>query len=56
LRHLYGPLVKAWGALDVAGQQSLRHQLVALADRYNRDTSGGLTVSSEYLEVVATRR
>jgi SAM-dependent methyltransferase len=52
----YGPLVKAWGALDVAGQQSLRDQLVALAEDHNRNTNGALTVPSEYLEVVATRR
>ncbi|MEY2460140.1 MAG: hypothetical protein QOG30_1970 [Acidimicrobiaceae bacterium] len=51
----YGPLVKAWAALDADGQASLRQQLVALADGANRNTNGSLTVSSEYLEVVATR-
>jgi len=52
----YGPLVRAWAALDQAGQQSLREQLVALAHGANRDERGALTVSSDYLEVVATRR
>jgi SAM-dependent methyltransferase len=52
----YGPLVKAWAALDAAGQASLREQLVALADGANRNTNGSLAVASEYLEVVATRR
>ena len=52
----YGPLVKAWGALDAAGQQSLRDQLVALADSHNRNADGTLTVPADYLEVVATSR
>ena len=55
-KNYYGPLVKAWDALDADGQQSLRDQLVALADSYNRNTDGALTVPSDYLEVVATRR
>ncbi|HYH50792.1 MAG TPA: class I SAM-dependent methyltransferase, partial [Acidimicrobiia bacterium] len=49
----YGPLVRAWAALDDAGQQSLRDQLVTLAHGANRDTRGALTVPSDYLEVVA---
>ena len=47
--------MQAWAALDAAGQASLRDQLVALADGANRNTTGALTVDSEYLEVVATR-
>jgi SAM-dependent methyltransferase len=52
----YGPLVKAWAAQDEAGQASLRGALVALADEHNRDQHGALTVDSEYVEVVATKR
>jgi SAM-dependent methyltransferase len=52
----YGPTLKAWGALDEAGRESFRSQLVALANECNRDTTGALAVPSEYLEVVATRR
>jgi len=52
----YGPTLKAWAALDAQGQQSFRTQLVALAEGANRSTSGALTIDSEYLEVVATRR
>ncbi len=52
----YGPLVRAWAALDAAGQASLRGQLVALADGANRRTDGALAVPSDYVEVVATRR
>ena len=51
----YGPTFKAWGALDDAGKQSFRSQLVALADGANRAT-GSLAVPAEYLEVVATKR
>ena len=54
-RTFYGPLVRAWAALDDEGRSSLREQLVALADRTNRYPGNALTVSSEYLEVVATR-
>jgi SAM-dependent methyltransferase len=50
----YGPLVKAWAALDADGRASLRGQLVALAEAANRNPSGGLAVPSEYLEVVIT--
>ena len=51
----YGPLVKAWAALDADGQESLRNQLVALADAANRKSNDALTIPSEYLEVVVTR-
>ena len=49
----YGPVLRAWGALDEAGQASFRGQLVALAEECNRSTNGSLAVPSEYLEVVA---
>jgi SAM-dependent methyltransferase len=52
----YGPTLKAWGALDEAGKRSFHDQLVALCESANRNTSGALTIDSEYLEVVATRR
>jgi ubiquinone/menaquinone biosynthesis C-methylase UbiE len=54
-RTYYGPALKAFGALDAAGQADLAHDLTELLQRFN---SGGdtLAVPSEYLEVVATRR
>jgi hypothetical protein len=51
----YGPLVKAWAALDEAGRTSLRDRLMGLADDHNRNENGALTIDAEYLEVVATR-
>jgi hypothetical protein len=53
-RTYYGPLVRAWDALDTDGQESFRGQLVALADGANRSTTGALTVESDYLEIVVT--
>ncbi|MGH9274943.1 MAG: class I SAM-dependent methyltransferase, partial [Acidimicrobiales bacterium] len=47
----YGPTFRAWGALDEAGRESFRGQLIALLNECNRDTSGALAVPSEYLEV-----
>ena len=55
-KEFYGPLVKAWAALDDEGKQSIHDQLVALADGANRNPDGALTIDSEYLEVIATRR
>jgi len=52
----YGPLVRAWEALDEDGRTSLRSQLEALAQEAGFHRGGGLAVPSEYLEVVATRR
>lgn len=54
-RTYYGPLVRAWDALDADGQASLRDQLLALADGANRSSDGSLSVPSDYAEVVVTR-
>lgn len=56
LKEFYGPLVKAWSALDEEGRSSLRDELIRLADDHNRNEQGALTVDAEYLQVVATRR
>jgi len=55
-KEFYGPLVKAWAALDDDGKRSIHEQIVALANGANRNTDGALTIDSEYLEIVATRR
>jgi ubiquinone/menaquinone biosynthesis C-methylase UbiE len=49
----YGPVRRAWEALDESGRTSLREQLIALADECNRDAGGALAVPSDYLEIVA---
>jgi ubiquinone/menaquinone biosynthesis C-methylase UbiE len=52
----YGPLLKAFGALEPAAQSALANDLVAQIDRFNRSGDGGAVVPSEYLEIVITRR
>lgn len=51
-RTFYGPMHKAFGALDAAMQESLAADLTALAEKFNRATDGTLVAPSEYLEVV----
>ena len=51
-RTYYGPMNKAFGALEAGQQGSLAEDLLDLAQRFNTATEGGMTVPSEYLEVV----
>jgi SAM-dependent methyltransferase len=52
----YGPMLKAFAALDATNQQGLRNDLLALIGKMNRADDGTVVVPSEYLEVVITRR
>jgi SAM-dependent methyltransferase len=52
----YGPVLKAFLALDAATQENLRNDLHALIVRMNRSGDATMVVPSEYLEVVITRR
>jgi SAM-dependent methyltransferase len=54
-RAWYGPTQRAFAALDEAGQAALRSDLERLWTAHNRATDGSTRISSEYLEVVATR-
>ena len=55
-RTFYGPMHKAFGALDSAKQESLASDLNGLLGKFNRATDGTLVAPSEYLEVVITRK
>jgi ubiquinone/menaquinone biosynthesis C-methylase UbiE len=55
-RSYYGPMLKAFAALDAAGQANLAQDLTELLHRFNQGGSQTLAVPGEYLEVVATRR
>jgi SAM-dependent methyltransferase len=55
-RTYYGPVHKAFAALDTDGRDRLERDLTELARRSDRGGKEGLVVPSEYLEVVATRR
>jgi ubiquinone/menaquinone biosynthesis C-methylase UbiE len=52
----YGPVLKAFAALDAAKGESLHNDLHALIVRMNRADDGTMVVPSEYLEVVVTKR
>ena len=52
----YGPTLKAFAALDEAGQRGLSNDLLALIGRMNRAEDGTMVVPSEYLEIVITKR
>jgi len=52
----YGPVLKAFAALDPARQEVLGNDLHALIVRMNRARDGSMVVPSEYLEVVITKR
>ena len=54
-RTYYGPVLKAFAALDAEGQASLARDLTELLQRFNQGGTATLAVPSEYLEVVATR-
>jgi len=52
----YGPMLKAFAALDEPKQNGLRNDLHALIARMNKANDGTMVVPSEYLEVVITKR
>jgi hypothetical protein len=54
-RTWYGPVLKAFAALEPSARASLERDLMALLDRFNRSGDGTLVVPGEYLEIVITR-
>ena len=55
-RTFYGPMHKAFAALDASKQEALTADLLALAEKFNRAKDGTLVAPSEYLEVVIKRK
>ena len=51
----YGPLLKAFAALEPSAQPALARDLSALIEQFNRSGDGSMVVPSEYLEIVITR-
>jgi len=51
----YVPMTRAFASLDVAGQEKLRSDLVALWSAHNKAVGDSTKVDAEYLEVIATR-
>ena len=52
----YGPLLKAFSALDAAGQSALEQDIKAIIQKLNRSGDGTMIVPSDYLEVVVIVR
>ena len=55
-RGYYGPVVKAFAAIDAGARKALEADLYALIDRFNVAEDGTLVVPGEYLQVVITKR
>ena len=55
-RKYYGPMLKAFDALDPAGQKGLARDIIGLIDELNTSGDGTMVVPGEYLEVVVTKR
>jgi hypothetical protein len=54
-RTYYGPVLKAFLALDDAGREGLNQAMLDLLARHNRGGAGSLVVPGDYLEVVISR-
>lgn len=52
----YGPVLKAFAALDSAGQSALERDIRTLITQFNRSGDNSMVVPSEYLEIVINRR
>ena len=55
-RTYYGPVVKAFAAINPEAREALEADLYVLLDKFNVAKDGTLVVPSEYLEVVITKR
>jgi ubiquinone/menaquinone biosynthesis C-methylase UbiE len=55
-RSFYGPVHKAFAALDATGQATLAHDLIEAVQRYNRSNDDTLVVPADYLEAVVIKR
>jgi hypothetical protein len=54
-RQNYGPIHRAFAALDTERQNALRQDLETVFSEYNRATDGTTSLEAEFLEVIATR-
>lgn len=54
-RTWYGPVLKAFAALDPAGQAALEADLLSLIGRFNRSGDATMVVPGTYLEVVIVK-
>lgn len=52
----YGPVLKAFAALDAAAQSALERDIRTLIAQFNRSGDSSVVAPSEYLEIVINRR
>jgi SAM-dependent methyltransferase len=55
-RNFYGPVHKAFGALDAEKQRALESDILALLKECNAASDGTFVAPAEYLEVVVTKK
>ena len=55
-KSFYGPMLKAFAALDDNGKAALRRDLLGLVGEFNHADDGTVVVHSEYLEAVIGKR
>ena len=55
-RTYYGPVLKAFAALDATAQSALERDIRALITQFNRSGDRTVVVPSEYLEIVINKR
>jgi ubiquinone/menaquinone biosynthesis C-methylase UbiE len=55
-RAYYGPVHKAFDALDAAGGKALAQDIIDVVGRFNTSGDDTMVVPSEYLEVIITKR
>jgi ubiquinone/menaquinone biosynthesis C-methylase UbiE len=55
-RSFYGPVLKAFAALDTRSQAALQQDILTLIAGFNRAGDGSMVVPGEYLEIVVMRR
>jgi len=55
-REFYGPMLKAFEALNAAGRKALSRDIIELIGHCNKSGDKSMVVPSEYLEVVVTKR
>jgi ubiquinone/menaquinone biosynthesis C-methylase UbiE len=55
-REYYGPVLKAFEALNAAGRKALSKDIIELIARFNKSGNDSMVVPGEYLEVIVTKR
>ncbi|MDJ0613168.1 MAG: class I SAM-dependent methyltransferase [Rhizobiaceae bacterium] len=55
-RTFYGPMQKAFDALDTNDQAALHTDIITLVEKYNISTNGSVRIPSEYAEIIVELR